>query len=83
MEFCIYNGNYLMQCSIDYVLNEWHISIYEEHDNKLSEASLSFLSDTYWNSNAIGELFNDIEISNKIADAIKTICEKHCRCFTY
>lgn len=60
-------------CQVDHILNEWCIHFIREE--KCTE--LSSLDDVFWNSEAIGEVFGNIEIGNKIAYALKMIYENN------
>ena len=61
---------------MEHLLNEWCIHFIDIRKN----VELAHPRDVYWNMKAIYEVFEDIEISLKIAYGIKAIYEKTREC---
>ena len=71
-DFSIKIKDEIMWCQMEHLLNEWCIHFIDIRKN----VELAHPRDVYWNMKAIYEVFEDIEISLKIAYGIKAIYEK-------
>lgn len=65
------NGNWIW-CQMDHALTEWCIHFINIDKN----VELSYPTDIIWNTEALYEAFEDVDVSRKIAYAIKTIFQK-------
>lgn len=65
------NKEYLW-CQMDHASAEWCIHFINMNEN----VELAYPTDVIWNTEAIYEVFEDVETSKKIAYAIKTVFEE-------
>lgn len=71
-DFSIKIKDRMIWCQLDHSLTEWCIHFISIG----KDVELAYPTDTYWNTNAIYEVFEDVETSRKIAYAIKAVYEE-------
>lgn len=65
------NGEYIW-CQMDHALEEWCIHFINVNKN----VEIAYPTDVIWNTEALYEVFKDVDTSKKIAYAIKTVFEE-------